>query len=142
MLLNSNKYNNNNNNNKNRLRIKIKDGDPLICALGSLIAVPTLFTLVLVTRTVNQYLFWLIAALSISGMCLSWTMVADVLLYAIHPSKRSIASAINILVCHLLGDACSPYVIGAVSFLFSFCTLFFFCFFFVFFVSFAYIFIL
>ena len=43
--------------------------------------------------------------------------MADVLLYAVYPSKRSIASAINILIGHLLGDASSPYVIGAVSFL-------------------------
>ena len=49
-------------------------------------------------------------------MCLSWTIVADILLYVIHPNKRSIASAINILICHLLGDAFSPYVIGAVRF--------------------------
>ena len=43
-------------------------------------------------------------------------MVADILLYVIHPNKRSIASAFNILVCHLFGDAGSPYVIGAVSY--------------------------
>jgi hypothetical protein len=51
-------------------------------------------------------------------MCLSWTIVSDVLLYAVIPKRRSIASAINILICHLLGDAGSPYVIGAVSFFF------------------------
>jgi len=43
------------------------------------------------------------------------TLVADILLYVIHPNKRSIASAFNILICHLFGDAGSPYVIGAVS---------------------------
>jgi hypothetical protein len=48
-------------------------------------------------------------------MCLSWTIVADILLYAIYPTKRSIASAFNILICHLLGDAGSPYVIGLIS---------------------------
>lgn len=93
----------------------MKNADPLICALGSLIAVPTLFILVATTREANPFLFWLIAALAISGMCLSWTLVADILLYAVYPNRRSIASAMNILICHLLGDAGSPYVIGAVS---------------------------
>ncbi|CAF0772980.1 unnamed protein product [Brachionus calyciflorus] len=98
-----------------KLRHKFKNADPLICALGSLIAVPTLFVLILATREANQILFWFIAALAISGMCLSWTLVADILLYTVYPNRRSIASAMNILICHLLGDAGSPYVIGAIS---------------------------
>ena len=88
--------------------------DPLVCALGSLIAVPTLFVLILVTRSAHPAVFWFIAAVAISAMCLSWTLVADILLYVIYPTKRSMASAFNILICHLFGDAGSPYVIGAV----------------------------
>ena len=86
----------------------------MVCAFGSLVAVPSLFILILITRTANQYVFWLLAAVAITAMCLSWTIVADILLYTIHPSKRSIASAFNILICHLFGDAGSPYVIGLV----------------------------
>ena len=51
-------------------------------------------------------------------MCLCWTLVADILLYTVHPNRRSIASAMNILICHILGDAISPYILGAVSFVF------------------------
>lgn len=98
-----------------KLRKKTPNADPLVCALGSLIAVPSLFVLILATGAVNEALFWLIAAVAISAMCLSWTIVADVLLYAIYPNRRSIASALNILICHLFGDAGSPYVIGAIS---------------------------
>lgn len=98
-----------------KLRTVTKFADPLVCALGSLIAVPSLFVLVLITRTANQYLFWFIAFIAITAMCLSWTIVADILLYTIYPSKRSIASAFNILICHLFGDAGSPYVIGLIS---------------------------
>lgn len=98
-----------------QLRKKTPNADPLVCALGSLIAVPALFVLVLTTGAVNEALFWFIAAVAISAMCLSWTIVADVLLYAIYPHRRSIASALNILICHLFGDAGSPYVIGAIS---------------------------
>lgn len=98
-----------------KLRTLTKKADPIVCAMGSLISVPTLFILILITRSSNQILFWFIACIAISAMCLSWTIVADILLYVIHPNKRSIASAINILICHLLGDAFSPYVIGAIS---------------------------
>lgn len=98
-----------------KLRKVTNQADPLVCALGSLIAVPTLFVLLVITRSANQVVFWLIAAVAISAMCLSWTIVSDVLLYAIIPQRRSIASALNILITHLLGDAGSPYVIGAIS---------------------------
>lgn len=98
-----------------KLRLKFKNADPLICAFGSLISVPTLFILILTTREANPVFFWFIAAIAISGMCLSWTLVADILLYTVYPNRRSIASAMNILICHLLGDAGSPYVIGAIS---------------------------
>ena len=103
-------------------RSKIPNIDPLICAVGSLIAVPIILILVYITRTANAYIFWLLTSVTVVSMCLSWTTMADVLLYAIHPSKRATASAFNTLVCHLFGDASSPYVIGAVrteSFLIS-----------------------
>lgn len=98
-----------------KLRKRTPNADPLVCALGSLIAVPTLFVLILSAGAVNEILFWLITAVAISAMCLSWTIVADILLYAIYPHRRSIASALNILICHLFGDAGSPYIIGAIS---------------------------
>jgi drug/metabolite transporter (DMT)-like permease len=99
-----------------KLRKVTDKADPLVCALGSLIAVPSLFILIIVTGSVNEILFWFITAIAISAMCLSWTIVADILLYAIYPNRRSIASALNILICHLFGDAGSPYVIGAVRY--------------------------
>lgn len=98
-----------------KLRKVVPYADPLVCALGSFLAVPSLFVLIMITRTANVYVFWLLAAFAISSMCLSWTIVADILLYTIYPTKRSIASAFNILICHLLGDAFSPYVIGLIS---------------------------
>lgn len=98
-----------------KLRNITNKADALICAVGSLIAVPTLYILILITRSSNQILFWFIVCIAISAMCLSWTIVADILLYVVHPNKRSIASALNILIIHLFGDAFSPYVIGAIS---------------------------
>ncbi len=97
-----------------RLRSLKPYSDALVCAFGSLIAVPSLFILVVVTRTAHPVLFWFLSGVAISALCLSWTLVSDILLYVIHPNKRSTASAFNILICHLFGDAGSPYVIGAV----------------------------
>jgi MFS transporter, Spinster family, sphingosine-1-phosphate transporter len=98
-----------------KLRTYISYGDPIICALGSIIAVPGLFILLIITRAAPAWLFWSLAAVSISAMCLSWTIVADILLYVVYPTRRSFASALNMLICHLLGDAGSPYIIGFIS---------------------------
>jgi len=89
--------------------------DPVICAVGSLIAVPSLFGMISLIRSTNESIFWLISSIGITSMCLAWAMVADILLYVIHPEKRSFASAFNILIVHLFGDAFSPIVIGAIS---------------------------
>lgn len=80
---------------------------------------PALFVLILITRTAHPVIFWAISGIAISALCLSWTLVSDILLYVIHPNKRSTASAFNILICHLFGDAGSPYVIGAVSIIYN-----------------------
>jgi MFS transporter, Spinster family, sphingosine-1-phosphate transporter len=98
-----------------KLREFSKQADPFLCAIGAFLAVPLLFLSVLLPRLVNLTLFWTIIMLSITSMCLCWTVVADILLYVVHPTRRSIASALNILICHLLGDAISPYIIGAIS---------------------------
>ncbi len=84
-----------------------------------MIATPFLFLCLLLPREINIYLFWFLCVVVISNMSLCWTLVADVLLYVVEPERRAMASAMNILICHLLGDAISPYVIGAVIYLFS-----------------------
>lgn len=98
-----------------RLRELSKQADPILCAAGAFFAVPLLFLSVLLPRLVNLTLYWTVIMLAITSMCLCWTVVADILLYVVHPTRRSIASALNILICHLLGDAISPYIIGAIS---------------------------
>merc|ERR1711874_514362 len=46
---------------------------------------------------------------------LNWSIVADILLYVVVPTRRGTAEAIQILFSHLFGDAGSPYLIGVVS---------------------------
>ena len=44
-----------------------------------------------------------------------WCPVADMLLAVIPPQYRATASALQILLSHLFGDAGSPYIVGLVS---------------------------
>jgi MFS transporter, Spinster family, sphingosine-1-phosphate transporter len=89
--------------------------DPLICALGSFVATPLLFLLILATRQLSANIFWLLTFLSMWSMGMNYIIVGDILIYVIYPTKRSLASSMNMLICHVLGDASSPYIIGAVS---------------------------
>ena len=98
-----------------RLRKISVCADPIVCAIGSLIAVPSLFLAILLPRVLPLSVLFLIIGVGITAMCLCWTLIADILLYTIHPNRRSIASAMNILICHILGDAISPYILGEIS---------------------------
>ena len=45
----------------------------------------------------------------------NWSIVSDMTLYIVIPPRRGIASATQILVSHMFGDAFSPYLIGAMA---------------------------
>merc|ERR1711974_513405 len=45
----------------------------------------------------------------------NWAIVSDITLYIVIPTRRSIASATQILISHAFGDAISPYLIGVVA---------------------------
>ena len=45
----------------------------------------------------------------------NWSIVSDMTLYIVIPPRRGIASATQILVSHMFGDAFSPYLIGALA---------------------------
>ncbi|CAL1289989.1 unnamed protein product [Larinioides sclopetarius] len=88
--------------------------DPLICAYGVLASVPLIFAGVVVSEY-SVISSWVLIFIGEVCLCVNWTIVADMLLYVVIPSRRSIAEAVQILVSHALGDACSPYIIGQVS---------------------------
>jgi MFS family permease len=83
--------------------------------VGSLIVAPLVFVLIMLTQSLNKILFWLITTIVITSLCLSWTIVANIIISVIQPTKRSFAFAINTMVTYLLGDAISPYIIGVLS---------------------------
>ncbi|XP_040005575.1 protein spinster homolog 3 isoform X2 [Xiphias gladius] len=95
-------------------RDKVPNADPLICAAGMLGSAPYLFITIFVASASipATYVFIFLGELLIS---LNWAVLADILLYVVIPTRRATAEALQITVCHLLGDAGSPYLIGAIS---------------------------
>ncbi|XP_029925619.1 protein spinster homolog 3 isoform X1 [Myripristis murdjan] len=96
------------------LRDKVPNADPLICAVGMLGSAPCLFMLIFLAST-SIPATYVIIAIGETLLSLNWPILADILLYVVIPTKRASAEALQITVCHLLGDAGSPYLIGAIS---------------------------
>nr|XP_006007302.2 PREDICTED: protein spinster homolog 1-like [Latimeria chalumnae] len=88
--------------------------DPLICAVGMLSSAPCLYLAIVLAQssTPATYVF---IALGETFLSLNWAIVADILLYVVIPTRRSTAEALQITLCHVLGDAGSPYLIGIIS---------------------------
>ncbi|KAK7164584.1 hypothetical protein R3I94_003085 [Phoxinus phoxinus] len=97
-----------------KLRDRFPNADPLICAFGMLSSSPCFFIAIILAGTSipATYTFIAIGELLLS---LNWALLADILLYVVVPTRRATAEALQIMVCHLLGDAGSPYLIGAIS---------------------------
>lgn len=85
--------------------------DPLVCAAGIFLAVPLIFLGLLLARSFTS-MSWILLFLAVTALSTNWAVVSDMLLSVTLPSKRSFATAIQILVTHLLGDAASPSITG------------------------------
>ncbi|CAL1542899.1 unnamed protein product [Lymnaea stagnalis] len=88
--------------------------DPLICAIGMLTCVPFLFFALLVSRY-NTAATWVLIFVGETLLCLNWAVTADILLYVVIPTRRSLAESGQILLSHALGDAVSPSIIGQIT---------------------------
>ncbi|KAH8348146.1 hypothetical protein KR084_004839 [Drosophila pseudotakahashii] len=88
--------------------------DPVICAFGLLVSAPLLTgaCLLVNSNSAGTYALIFFGQLALN---LNWAIVADILLYVVVPTRRSTAEAFQILISHALGDAGSPYLVGAIS---------------------------
>ncbi|KAI8036373.1 hypothetical protein M5D96_010966 [Drosophila gunungcola] len=88
--------------------------DPVVCAFGLLVSAPLLTGAVLLvnSNSAGTYALIFFGQLALN---LNWAIVADILLYVVVPTRRSTAEAFQILISHALGDAGSPYLVGAIS---------------------------
>ncbi|XP_013413275.1 protein spinster homolog 1 isoform X2 [Lingula anatina] len=98
-----------------RLRSKFDArADPFVCAFGLLSCMPFLYVAIVVSQY-NTIVTWVLIFLGETLLCLNWSIVADILLGVVIPTRRSTAEAVQIVMSHLLGDAGSPYLIGLMS---------------------------
>ncbi|XP_033748857.1 protein spinster homolog 1-like isoform X2 [Pecten maximus] len=97
-----------------RLKDRYPRADPVICACGMLVGAPFLFFALYVSRY-NTTVAWVLIFFGETAVCINWSIVNDILLYVVIPTRRALASAGQIFLCHALGDAGSPYIIGLVS---------------------------
>ncbi|CAG0913531.1 unnamed protein product [Notodromas monacha] len=97
-----------------KLRPKWDKTDPMVCAIGLLLSAPFLFFASICAEYNTPGTFALIFFGELF-LNLNWSVVADILLYVVIPTRRSTAEAFQILISHAFGDAGSPYLIGQVS---------------------------
>uniref|UniRef100_A0A1I8BAR1 MFS domain-containing protein n=1 Tax=Meloidogyne hapla TaxID=6305 RepID=A0A1I8BAR1_MELHA len=89
--------------------------DPLVSAIGSFLATPFLFLAIKLIDLNFIILAWFILFLTIVCLCLNWAVNVDMLMAIVVPHRRSIASAVQILISHAFGDASGPWIVGAIS---------------------------
>uniref|UniRef100_A0A131XG43 Putative sugar transporter/spinster transmembrane protein n=1 Tax=Hyalomma excavatum TaxID=257692 RepID=A0A131XG43_9ACAR len=87
--------------------------DALICGAGMLISVPLLFIGATIAHRMPN-VTWVLFFFGMTAICLNWSIIADILLYILVPSRRATGAAFQILISHLLGDASSPYIVGVI----------------------------
>jgi MFS family permease len=97
-----------------KLRSVTSKADPFVCAFGLLSSAPFLFLSLFLSRY-NTTATWILIFVGETLLCLNWAIVTDILLYVVIPTRRSTAEAVQILMSHLLGDAGSPLIVGAIS---------------------------
>nr|XP_019547728.2 protein spinster isoform X2 [Aedes albopictus] len=97
-----------------RLRPRYPSCDPMICAAGLFCSSPLIYLALVVTKYSGPWCFCLVFFAEVS-LNLTWSIVADILLYVVVPTRRSTAEAFQILISHALGDAGSPYFVGKIS---------------------------
>lgn len=97
-----------------KCRKRYPNADPLVCAFGLIIASP-LFYFALVMNGISTTACFVFVFFGQLFLNLNWSIVADILLYVVAPTRRSFAESFQILVSHALGDAISPVFVGSIS---------------------------
>ncbi|GMT24776.1 hypothetical protein PFISCL1PPCAC_16073, partial [Pristionchus fissidentatus] len=88
--------------------------DPIICAVGTAIGVPTFFA-VMQLVPMNMVSAQVVMFFCISSLCFIWATNVNLLISVVPADKRNSANGIQILLSHIFGDGSGPYVIGAIS---------------------------
>ncbi|XP_053684627.1 protein spinster isoform X2 [Sabethes cyaneus] len=97
-----------------QLRPQYPTCDPMICAVGLFCSSPLIFLALVLAKFNEGWCFFLVFFAQVS-LNLTWSIIADILLYVVVPTRRSTAEAFQILISHAFGDAGSPYFVGVIS---------------------------
>ncbi|CAF1442017.1 unnamed protein product [Adineta steineri] len=89
-------------------------GDPIVCGIAVILAMPFLFGVLLLSKD-HLTLTWIFIFIAETFLCSNWALISDMLMYIVIPTRRATASSIQIFIMHLFGDASSPYIIGQIS---------------------------
>ena len=100
-----------------KLKLKFPRADPVICGIGLAITTFLFFLSLMWGAEENIVLAFVLIFIGEISLNLNWSIVADMLLYVVSPTRRGTAEALQILVSHALGDAGSPFLIGVVRIL-------------------------
>ncbi|TKR89102.1 hypothetical protein L596_013253 [Steinernema carpocapsae] len=95
-------------------KIQTYRADALVCGIGSLLAIPFLFSGFYMVKQIPA-LSWVLFFFCVTFLCLNWSVNVDMLMYIVTPKRRSVANSWQILMSHLFGDASGPYIIGLIS---------------------------
>ncbi|WKY09589.1 hypothetical protein Q1695_002167 [Nippostrongylus brasiliensis] len=88
--------------------------DAVVCGLGALIAVPSLY-FALHEIPHSMTVCWILMFITITTTCFNWATNVDMLIAVVIPSRRNVANSWQILLSHMFGDASGPYIIGLIS---------------------------
>jgi len=89
-------------------------GDPLVCGAGLLLSCPCLAAAMWLAG-VDAKAAYAVVFFGQVFLNLNWSIISDMVLYIVIPTRRSSAEAFQILFSHALGDAGSPYIVGVVA---------------------------
>uniref|UniRef100_A0A1B6JA87 Major facilitator superfamily (MFS) profile domain-containing protein n=1 Tax=Homalodisca liturata TaxID=320908 RepID=A0A1B6JA87_9HEMI len=89
--------------------------DALICAVGLFVSAAFTAGVLLGAANWNHIVLYTVVFLAELAININWSIVSDMLLYVVTPTRRSTAEAFQILISHMFGDAGSPYLVGLIS---------------------------
>ncbi|CAL4125981.1 unnamed protein product, partial [Meganyctiphanes norvegica] len=97
-----------------KLRKRWDFADPAVCGVGLLLSFPFISAAMYLSEF-NTKAAYAVVFFGQVFLNLNWSIVSDIVLYIIIPTRRSSAEAFQILFSHAFGDAISPYLVGVVS---------------------------
>lgn len=96
------------------LRRRWEFADPLVCGVGLLLSFPLISAAMYLAEFDTPAAYGVVFFGQVF-LNLNWSIVSDIVLYIVIPTRRSSAEAFQILFSHAFGDAISPALIGVVS---------------------------